>query len=73
MSKLRYGLQFCSQVRKNSADPVNQNMKAIQVAQNKILRMVEGVSLKDHVTSSSLLLKHNLPSANQLAGQIIRL
>ena len=45
-------------------------MKAIQIAQNKMLRMVEGVSLKDHVTSASLLLKHNLPSTNQLAGQI---
>ena len=56
MSKLRYGLQFCSQVRTISTDPINQNMKSIQVAQNKMLRMIEGVSLKDHVTSSSLLL-----------------
>ena len=36
----------------------------------EMLRMVEGVSLKDHVTSASLLLKHKVPSANQLAGQI---
>ena len=41
MSKLRYGLQFLSQVRTSQADPVNQNMKSVQVAQNKMLRMLE--------------------------------
>ena len=45
-------------------------MKATQVAQNKMLRMVDGVSLKEHVTSSSLLQKYNIPSVNQLAGEI---
>ena len=70
MSKLRYGLQFLSQVRNNQTDPINQNMKSIQVAQNKMLRMLEGVSLKDHDTSSSLLKKHNIPSVNQLSGEI---
>ena len=51
-------------------DPENQNMKATQIAQNKMLRMLDGVSLKDHTTSSSLLQKYNLPSINQLAGEI---
>ena len=45
-------------------------MKAIQVSQNKMLRMLDDVSLKDHVTSASLLQKYNLPSTNQLAGEI---
>ena len=49
MSKLRYGLQFCSQVRTKIDDPTNQNIKAIQIAQNKMLRMLEGVSLKELV------------------------
>ena len=70
MSKLRYGLQLCNQVRVKKEDPENQNMKAAQVAQNKMLRMLEGVSLKEHITSSSLLLKFNVPSVNQLAGEI---
>ena len=70
MSKLRYGLQFLSQVRTSQADPVNQNLKSVQVAQNKMLRMLEGVTLEDHVTSCSLLTKHNLPSVNQLSGEI---
>ena len=70
MSKLRYGLQLCNQVRTKKEDPENQNMKAAQVAQNKMLRMLDGVSLKEHITSSSLLQKYNLPSVNQLAGEI---
>ena len=70
MSKLRYGLQLCNQVRVNSTDTENQNMKSIQVAQNKMMRMLDGISLKEHVTSSSLLKKYNLPLVNQLAGEI---
>ena len=70
MSKLRYGLQLCNQVRVKHDDPENQNMKTAQIAQNKMLRMLEGVSLKEHVTSKSLLLKYKLPSVNQLAGEI---
>ena len=45
-------------------------MDAVQMSQNKILRMLDRVSLKEHVSSSSLLNKYNLPSANQLAVQI---
>ena len=70
MSKLRYGLQLCNQVRINKDDPSNIQMEAVQVSQNKMLRMLDRVSLKEHVTSSSLLSKYNLPSVNQLAAQI---
>ena len=35
-----------------------------------MLRMLDRVTLKDHVTSKSLLLKYNLPSVNQLAAEI---
>ena len=35
-----------------------------------MMRMIEGVSLKDHITRKSLLAKYNLPSVNQLAGEI---
>ena len=70
MAKLRYGLQLCNQVRLKPEDSENQNMKAAQIAQNKMLRMLDGVSLKEHITSSSLLTKYGLPSVNQLAGEI---
>ena len=58
MSKLRYSLQLCNQVRTKPEDPTNQNMKSAQVAQNKMLRMLDCVSLKDHITSKSLLQKY---------------
>ena len=35
-----------------------------------MLRMLDGVSLKEHITTSSLLKKFGLPSVNQLAGEI---
>ena len=53
MSKLRYGLQLCNQVRTKTEDPTNSLMKSVQVAQNKMLRMLDRISLKDHVTSKS--------------------
>ena len=43
---------------------------SLQVAQNKMLRMINGSSLKDHVTATSLLEKYNLPSVNQLSAEI---
>ena len=43
---------------------------SLQVAQNKMLRMINGSSLKDHVTSASLLDKYNLPLVNQLSAEI---
>ena len=70
MSKLRYGLQLCNSVRLSNEDPKNANMMSLQVAQNKMLRMMNGTSLKDHITTASLLEKFNLPSVNQLAAEI---
>ena len=37
---------------------------------NKMLRMLDRVTLKDHITSASLLEKYNLSSVNQLAAEI---
>ena len=70
MSKLRYGLQLCNHVRLKPDDPSNALMDAVQIAQNKMLRMLDRVSLKDHVSSASLLAKYDLPSVNRLAAQI---
>ena len=70
MSKVRYGLQLCNQVRMNHEDPTNSLIEAVQLLQNKMLRMLDRVSLKDHVSTSSLLHKYNMPSVNQLAAQI---
>ena len=70
MSKLRYGLQLCNRVRLSNSDPKNVSMNSLQVAQNKMLRMLNGSSLKDHIHTSSILQKFNLPAVNQLAAEI---
>ena len=46
------------------------NLKSAQLAQNKMLRMFDGVSLKEHILSSSLLQKYNIASVNQIAEEI---
>ena len=70
MSKLRYGLQLCNKVRLNENDPKNNCMLSLQVAQNEMLRIMNGSSLKDHTTTQSLFNKFNLPSVNQLSAEI---
>ena len=51
-------------------DPTNKFMKAIQICQNKMLRMLDRVSLNEHVTTKSLLNKYKLASVNQLSAEI---
>ena len=45
MSRLRYGLQLCNKVRVQEEDKSSQNMKSVQIAMNKMVRMLDGVSL----------------------------
>ena len=40
MSKLRYGLQLCTNVRTMETEMKTGNMKSVQVAQNKLLRLL---------------------------------
>ena len=40
-SKLRYGSQISAQVRCNNSDPQNTILKSVQVAQNKLLRLID--------------------------------
>ena len=70
MSKLRYGLQLCNKVRTKNEDPENGNMTSTQICQNKMLRMLDRVSLKEHIPSTVLREKYGLPSVNQLAAEI---
>ena len=51
-SKLRYGLQIYSKVRTQDDIPNNASMEALQKAQNKILRVLEGVYLRDRVSTN---------------------
>ena len=69
-SKLRYGLQLYSKVRIQETEPKNVLMESLQVAQNKLLRVLEGVFIKDKVSIDSMLKKHEMMSVNQTAAQI---
>lgn len=69
-SKLRYGLQLCAKTRLSSEESQNCRMKELQCAENRLLRLLEGCRIKDRKSTCSLLLKHNLPSVNQLACEV---
>ena len=48
-SKIRYGIQLLGKVRTNDKDPINTQVKKIQVAQNKFARFMAGISLLDKI------------------------
>ena len=70
MSKLRSGLQLCFTVRTNDEEVKIRLVKDLQLAQNRLLRMLNNSKIKDRVSTSSMLVKFKLLSVNQLAGQI---
>ena len=70
MSKLRYGLQLCSNVRIEEAELKNGNMKAVQIAQNKLMRVLANVSYMERTSTVDLLKKTGLLSINQTAASI---
>ena len=69
-SKVRYGMSIWSSPRTEESETINSNMKKIQLAQNRLLRMLEGVTIKDRISISSMLEKHNFPSINQLSAEV---
>ena len=70
MSKLRYGLQLCTNVRILESETRNANMKSAQIAQNKMMRLLAKVPYNDRTSTSELLEKTGLLSVNQLAANI---
>ena len=69
-SKLRYGLQLCSNVRIIEDETKNAHIKKAQLAQNKILRLLDNSTLKDRKSTCELLQKFDMLSVNQLAASI---
>ena len=69
-SKVRYGIALWARTRYTATEPENTLMKKVQVAQNRLLRMLEGVKIKDRQSVSSMLQKQNFPSINQLAIEV---
>ena len=70
MSKMRYGLQLCTNVRTEEPERKNANMKSLQVAQNKLMRLLTNSSYKDLTSTKELLEKSGLLSVNQTAASI---
>ena len=70
MTKLRYGLQLCTNVRTEESEIKSTNMKAAQVAQNKLMRLLTNAKYNDHTSTKVLLEKSGLLSVNQTAASI---
>ena len=70
VSKLRYGLQLCSKVRFTEEEPNTKCMKSLQLTQNRLLRALNNLRVKDKINISSMLERFDLLSVNQLAAQI---
>jgi hypothetical protein len=54
-SKLRYGLQLCTEVRITEEQPKSQLVTMVQRAQNKMLRVQDGARNVDRKSTKSLL------------------
>ena len=70
MSKIRYGLQLLGTVRLKTQDPKNQDLTAIQLIQNKLVRILNGTKLADKIRTKVLLDNINMCSVNQIHAQI---
>ena len=69
-SKIRYGLQLFGRVRLSDQDPINGDLKEIQMAQNRMMRSLQGKKLSDQTPIKDLLQATNMLSINQLNAQI---
>ena len=59
-----------AKVRTQESDPSNVLMSKLQVSQNKMLRVLEKLQLKDGIHTKTLLENQKMLSVNQLAGNI---
>ena len=55
---------------RTNQDPVCNDLKEIQLVQNKLLRSLNGTRLKDMVSTESLLVKFGILSVNQMNAQV---
>jgi hypothetical protein len=69
-SKLRYGLQLCTEVRLTEEQPKSQYMTMAQRSQNKMLRILDGALVSERKSTKALLDNQNMLSVNQIAAQI---
>ena len=70
MSKLRYGLPLTHKVRLSEEDRKRKDIKAAQLAQNKVLRLLDGSKIRDRRSIKDMLEKFDLILLNQTSAQI---
>ena len=71
MSRVRYCLPlFYGQVRLLETDPESKMAKDLQVAQNKLLRVITGTNLSQRLPTAKLLEMTGMLSINQLAAEM---
>ena len=69
-SKIWYGLQLYGKVRVTENELEGVDFKSIQLVQNKLLRTLNGTTLKDMISMKALLEKFEMLAVNQLNAQI---
>ena len=69
-SKIQYGLQICGKIRWDNSDPTPKLMKDLQMAQNKMLHLLNGSRICDKISTASLLVKFKMMSVNQINAQM---
>ena len=69
-SKIRYGLQLMGRIRWNEQETIHGDLLAIQKIQNKMVRLLNGKSLADKISTKTLLKKLKMLSVNQINAQI---
>ena len=70
VSKIRYGLQLIGKVRLSNDDTTQGDIEAIQMVQNKMVRLINGCRLLDKISTKRLLNNVNMLSVNQINAQI---
>ena len=64
------GLQLLGKIRWHENDPKNQDLLSIQLIQNKLTRLLNNVTVKDKISTATLLNNIGGLSVNQLKAQI---
>ena len=69
-SKIRYGLQLLGRVKMSNLECQNQDLQAIQLVQNKMIRFLNNRRISDKMKTETLITNLNMLSVNRMNAQI---
>ena len=69
-SKIRYGLQLLGKVKMSNSETQNQDLQAIQLVQNKMIRFLNSKKISDKIKTETLITNVNMLSVNRMNAQI---